>query len=323
MAIQLKGLEYFSLDVDFFENEKIAIIISDFGFEASAVIIKLLSRIYKNGFYLKWDEKACKIFTNSFRCRYRSTDIQQIVDTLVEEAFFDSRMYEEYGILTSRTIQQCFFMAIRRRQNKHVEHGEFLLVDLGEKENCRQNAGSSRTNVVKKTENVCKNGKNDDNSEQSKVKESRVNMYYYPSSTPQNENSQDSKDVPVGFAALARRFQSELLHDEEWCYSLCQTSGKGSAVLNLLPDIFPVFDAHIIATGDTGTITRLGDYKRRLLNWWRCMRFESAQEIRERSQPPAENTGRGKRNPPVSKVDEALSAAEEAATMACEILNRA
>ena len=82
MAIRLKGLEYFPLDVDFFENEKIAIIISDFGFEASAVVLKLLGRIYKNGFYLKWDEKACKIFTNSFRSRYSSAEIQRIVDAL-------------------------------------------------------------------------------------------------------------------------------------------------------------------------------------------------------------------------------------------------
>ena len=169
MAIRLKGLEYFPLDVDFFENEKIAIIISDFGFEASAVVLKLLGRIYKNGFYLKWDEKACKIFTNSFRSRYSSAEIQRIVDALLEECFFDSRMYEEFGILTSLTIQQCFFVAARRRQNKHIEHGEFLLVDLGEKDNCRQNAAASRANVVKKTENVCKNGKNVDIFEQSKV----------------------------------------------------------------------------------------------------------------------------------------------------------
>ena len=281
-----------------------------------AAYLYLLGDIYAHSFYVEISDDY--LWELAEYLEIDEDKAKEIIATMVEVRLFDRKLYEQYAILSSKGIQLRYLSAKGKSALSYLLANKalFLLENdpnvavIGEK--TPENGDLSPKNTEKKGQNP-----------QSKVKESRVNMYYYPSSTPQNENSQDSKDVPVGFAALARRFQSELLHDEEWCYSLCQTSGKGSAVLNLLPDIFPVFDAHIIATGDTGTITRLGDYKRRLLNWWRCMRFESAQEIRERSQPPAENTGRGKRNPPVSKVDEALSAAEEAATMACEILNRA
>ena len=49
-----KGIQYFPLDVNFFEDDKIAVIINDYGFEAVGVTLKLFSQIYKNGFYMNW-----------------------------------------------------------------------------------------------------------------------------------------------------------------------------------------------------------------------------------------------------------------------------
>lgn len=294
MAIRLKGLEYFPLDVDFFENEKIAIIISDFGFEASAVVLKLLGRIYKNGFYLKWDEKACKIFTNSFRSRYSSAEIQRIVDALLEECFFDSRMYEEFGILTSLTIQQCFFVAARRRQNKHIEHGEFLLVDLGEKDSCRQNAATSRANVVKKPENVCKNGKNDDIPEQSKVEESKAN----------NESECARATARASFA----EWKKELLADEDWRASAVRQSGQGVAFNATLPRRLDDFCDWLVSTSEEATVRTRADFTRRFHYWWQY------HGRKQEAEPPRQD------NKPKSKLEEINRAGDEALTLARQML---
>ena len=60
MAMTTKGIQYFPLDVNFFEDDKIAVIINDYGFEAVGVTLKLFSQIYKNGFYMNWNAKSIK-----------------------------------------------------------------------------------------------------------------------------------------------------------------------------------------------------------------------------------------------------------------------
>lgn len=78
-----------------------------------------------------------------------------------------------------------FFVAVRRRQNKPIEHEKFLLTDWGEKDNCwsknREKVVKKPKNIVKNREkcrqnweNVVKTGINDGKSTQSKVKKSKV-----------------------------------------------------------------------------------------------------------------------------------------------------
>ena len=171
----IKGLQYFPLDVNFFENDKIAVVINDYGLEAAAVVLKLFAQIYKNGFYMKWNEKTCKVFTASFRSRFNSRQINQIIQTLTSEFVFEPKMFEKYQILTSKRIQTCFFAAASRRKTVEIEHPEYLLIDISKKSSTTQNVGLNR-------ENACKNGKNVDIFEQSKVEESKVDIIISSSS---------------------------------------------------------------------------------------------------------------------------------------------
>ena len=67
MAMTTKGIQYFPLDVNFFEDDKIAVIINDYGFEAVGVTLKLFSQIYKNGFYMNWNGFAKFLLPHSVR----------------------------------------------------------------------------------------------------------------------------------------------------------------------------------------------------------------------------------------------------------------
>ena len=148
-----KGIQYFPLDVNFFEDDKIAVIINDYGFEAVGVTLKLFSQIYKNGFYMNWNDKICKVFATTFRSGYDSEELNRLVHDLISEMVFDTEMFEKYQILTSKEIQKNFFRVISRRKNFEMEHPEYLLIAIPEK---RTNWG----NVCKNGEIAYKNAKN-------------------------------------------------------------------------------------------------------------------------------------------------------------------
>ncbi len=57
------GLSYFPLDVTFDQDDKIALIESDFGIEGFTVIVKLLMKIYSEGYNYHWGEKEQKLFS--------------------------------------------------------------------------------------------------------------------------------------------------------------------------------------------------------------------------------------------------------------------
>ena len=57
-----EGLKYFSFDVDFFNDEKIEAISGEFGIKGEITTIKLLCAVYRNGYFIEWNEML-KIMT--------------------------------------------------------------------------------------------------------------------------------------------------------------------------------------------------------------------------------------------------------------------
>jgi len=49
-----KGLDYFPMNVDFFEDDKLQLIEAEFGLKGSVVAIRLLCKIYKEGYFYQW-----------------------------------------------------------------------------------------------------------------------------------------------------------------------------------------------------------------------------------------------------------------------------
>ena len=161
-----KGIQYFPLDVNFFEDDKIAVIINDYGFEAVGVTLKLFSQIYKNGFYMNWNDKTCKVFTASFRSSFSSTKINRLVRDLVKEFVFEPILFKKYQILTSKTIQKNYFEAVCRRKNFDIEDVEYLLMEIPVSK-------MNRKNVCKNEEIACKNAKNVDIFQQRREEKNR------------------------------------------------------------------------------------------------------------------------------------------------------
>lgn len=108
------GLDYFPLDTDFFSDEKVVCISGEFGLKGELAIIKLLCAIYRNGYFIEWNEvvrfKMVKTMPG-----VSAELIEQIVNRLVKWGFFDKALFDSAKVLTSRGIQRRYFDATRKR----------------------------------------------------------------------------------------------------------------------------------------------------------------------------------------------------------------
>lgn len=164
-----QGLEYFSLDVDFFSDKKIKILKARYGRDGITIYLYLLCEIYKgNGYYLKWDDDYKFILAGELNL----TDglIEQVLKFLVERSLFDDTLFYSDTILTSPTIQKRFQRAVKERAKKNpLKIERFWILTEEETEpyiKVTQNQGFS-----KKNESYSK--KNESNSEEKSLKESK------------------------------------------------------------------------------------------------------------------------------------------------------
>jgi len=108
------GLDYFPFDIDFFQDEKVVCVAGEFGLKGEICMIHLLCAIYRNGYFIVWNDmlkyKLLKELPG-----ISAGLLQQIVEGLVRWGFFDEDLFGSAQILTSRGIQKRYFEAIRRR----------------------------------------------------------------------------------------------------------------------------------------------------------------------------------------------------------------
>lgn len=121
-----EGLSYFPLDVDFFDDEKVLPVILKHGEEAGAITIKLLCRIYRNGYFLKWDESVLQVFCEIFKVRSKEL-VSKVVLELINTEFFNKKMFSRYEILTSNGIQKRYISACQHMKRKPELHYKFKL----------------------------------------------------------------------------------------------------------------------------------------------------------------------------------------------------
>mgnify|MGYP000657880429 CR=1 FL=1 len=226
MAIAYDGINYFPVGVNFMEENAMEVIEAKYGIKGSAIVLKLLCKIYKEGYFIRWDEEQCLIFANKAGREVQATEVQGIIEILFIKGIMDKNSYLENGILTSENIQKVWMEATKRRK-KELSKLPYLMVKT-EKENGKPdntsaqqeieqpkplkegkvavgtgNVAVSLGNVVR---HVAVNSKNACNSGQSKVKEKKAeeNKELPPSAPPEGkeeERMEDSASLPIpGYA---------------------------------------------------------------------------------------------------------------------------
>jgi hypothetical protein len=127
-----EGLDYFPLDTDIDQDDKVIIIIAKYGMQGFGILIKLLMEIYKNGYSYPWTEKEQIIFSS--RVSVDINSIKEIVNDCIKWGLFNQKVFDEYEILTSKGIQERYLLATSRRVNIDINDGIRLVsVDINPK----------------------------------------------------------------------------------------------------------------------------------------------------------------------------------------------
>jgi len=173
------GLDYFPLDADFFEDEKIRILKARYGADGIILYIYLLCRIYKHGYYMKVNEDFEYLISDDLKM---SPDkVKQVLTFLLSRSLFDNTLFQSDAVLTSAGIQRRFQLAVKERAKKNpIQAGRYWLLKEAETEpfiRCTQFEGFSQKNNNN-------SGKNKDNSREQSLKESKVNNDIYNTPFP-------------------------------------------------------------------------------------------------------------------------------------------
>ena len=219
MATIYDGINYFPVGVNFMEENAMEVIEAKYGIKGPAIVLKLLCKIYKEGYFIRWDEEQCLIFANKAGREVQAEEVQGIIEILFIKGILDRNSYLENGILTSENIQKVWLEATKRRK-RELSELPYLIVKT-EKENGKPDTPSitqeiqqpelfkgEKTPVNPKNvvHHVAVDAKNACNSGQSKVKESKAkeNKELPPSAPPEGkeeERMEDSASLPIpGYA---------------------------------------------------------------------------------------------------------------------------
>lgn len=166
-----RGIEYFSLDCNFFSNRKIKILKSRYGADGITIFIYLLCEIYKNGYYIIVDDDFYYIVSDDLNMN--SDKVKQVLTFLLERSMFDKQLFQSDAVLTSAGIQERFQLAVKTRAKKNpIKVDRFWLLNEEETE-----PFIKVTHFEDNSENNTDNSKkNNDNSREESLKESK---YYY------------------------------------------------------------------------------------------------------------------------------------------------
>lgn len=122
---QKVGVEYFPLDVDIDQDDKIAMVEALHGIEGFGIAIKLLMKVYKEGYYYEWTEKEQILFSK--RVNVDINEVNVIINDCVKWGLFNKKLFTEYRILTSKGIQTRYLEIVKRRTRVEFIK-EFLLI---------------------------------------------------------------------------------------------------------------------------------------------------------------------------------------------------
>lgn len=121
-----EGLEYFSIDIDIMDEDSVGYIDAKYGVKAFGLLVRLLMKIYRNGYYTAWTEREQYLFTKDINVDIEET--KNIVNAYINEGFFNQKLFKQYGILTSHGIQKRYIKACDRR-SKIVMYQEYFLIN--------------------------------------------------------------------------------------------------------------------------------------------------------------------------------------------------
>ncbi len=217
---QKEGLDYFPLELQIVEDDKLLVPLARFGMEGLGVIVRIMMEIYRKSYYYPWGKKEQIVFAN--RVNVNINLINEIINECVEWGFFNQNAFVNHDVLTSNGFQKRYIEAAKRRKEITMID-DYVLTDLQQLCN-KHNISIIVVNANGNRVNVYKNELNDNSGSteipQSKEKE-KVNRNRKEIKTEQVDNLSPKGDGKVQFADYVfltmeeHRKLTDLLGEEE------------------------------------------------------------------------------------------------------------
>lgn len=174
MSIDHKGIPYFPIYATFFEEEVIELLEAQYGIRASYIVMRLLCKIYKEGYYISWGQEQSLIFIRKIGGEIQEKTMDKIIQILLEKEFFDKASYEKYGILTSEQIQRVWLEATVRRKRDFSKLPYLLSNPYASSKNCKQKEEMNNEKADNSSVQVGLISENANNFEQTKLNKTKT-----------------------------------------------------------------------------------------------------------------------------------------------------
>ncbi|HJA33240.1 MAG TPA: DUF4373 domain-containing protein, partial [Candidatus Mediterraneibacter merdigallinarum] len=168
-----QGIDYSGWSVDIFDGDKkIDKLLDAKGWKGFGIYFFLCQRAYKtNGYFYEWGYDDCATTARKMGGGINSGTVKETVDYCLQVDLFNKRLFDRWGVLTSRGIQRRFWTVLSERRSKIVYEEYWLL----KPEECKGLVKVSLNSDVQPT--------NDDvqatNKDSSPIKKSKVNKSIY------------------------------------------------------------------------------------------------------------------------------------------------
>lgn len=179
MARPIKdGVDYFPKDTTFYSDDKVRLLRAEFGAKGMYLLDYILCEIYgKNGYFMQWDPCRCYLVSDGAGCGCDPQFVGEFVAGCVRCSFFDKRVFDLFGVLTSPGIQRRYVRMFNGRDEIAMKEDYFLLDTSSKKDVPIGSLNKLRLIPDKSTENPDKSTGNPDKStgnEQKKGKEKKT-----------------------------------------------------------------------------------------------------------------------------------------------------
>lgn len=155
-----KGVDYFPLNVGFLSDIKIRKIMMAHGASSIAVIIYILTNIYKDeGYFMKVTDDEINLI--AFDTRTSVEMVASVIEKACEVDLFSAEMYKQHQILTSKGIQSRYIKITERRKKPmlltayclHDDYNNSVSVDIMSTETQLMSAEMQQSKVKERKEN--------------------------------------------------------------------------------------------------------------------------------------------------------------------------
>ena len=189
---------------------KIKKIIRAHGAQAVAVVISVLTTIYRdNGYFATYDEDL--IFIIADELKLEDSYVKDVIEKLIEVDFLNKEQKEKNNILTSIGIQERYLKACERRV-KTTLNATYSLLNDSSNELPQTESTDKESLCIQKPDST---GVNDSKSTQSKVNKNIVNKNKINNNLVSSENNSDVRELIEMYQENFGVCNSLVIHDIE------------------------------------------------------------------------------------------------------------